>query len=340
VRTTGGVTRTALVVIALALVTGCMGGARERPRADVEQRRQSTDTSSAKKTDGVRARLRWRRSFALPASGSTRRFEVAAPDPASHSFRVRIHHEPASAQVFVTLRTWYGNLTVIDPNVHPLAVRDGTKCEERAGRRTCLVRFPSFAAERAGRWTVTVEKLSGSAADVDLDVQFTHVRARPRSARGVERFNSTRRFDRNGIRLAYPRTWSLTVEPLSPVGNPVYRFAVSSVPVQQTAADEGPCLPGIARQLPPDAVVAYVREALGADRARSLPRLPSRPASFPLPRGRGGGLCGFERGAGAWLPFKDAGRAFYLGVHVGPQASAASRRALRELLDGMEIRAR
>jgi hypothetical protein len=116
---------------------------------------------------------------------------------------------------------------------------------------------------------------------------------------------------RTGIAFAYPSSWFVTVEPLSAATNPAYRFAVSSVSVRRTAADEGPCLPGVARQLPPDAVLAYLREALGVDRTRSLPRMPRRRAGFPLPPSTGDGLCGFQQGGGLWYPFKDANRAFY-----------------------------
>jgi hypothetical protein len=143
-------------------------------------------------------------------------------------------------------------------------------------------------------------------------------------------------FDRNGIAFEYPRSWFVTTRPLSNATNPVYRFTVSTVPVERTNADMGPCLPGIAQQLPPTAVLAYLREALGHDRTRSLPRMPRRPRSFPLSSRSDGSLCGFERG-GVWLPFKDHGRAFYLGVYVGPKATATARRSLSRLLDGMRI---
>lgn len=145
------------------------------------------------------------------------------------------------------------------------------------------------------------------------------------------------RFDQSGIEFDYPSRWFVTVRPLSNAVNPKYRFAVSTVKVRRTGADTGPCLPGIAQQLPDGAVLAYLREALGADRARSLPRMQPRPRSFRLPTRTDRSLCGFGRG-GRWVPFKDAGRAFYLGVYVGSRASASSIRMLRRMLDGMEIR--
>jgi hypothetical protein len=147
------------------------------------------------------------------------------------------------------------------------------------------------------------------------------------------------RVERYRIAFEYPSTWFVTTRPLSNGLNPVYRFTVSTVPVRRTPADDGPCLPGIARQLPPNAVLAYLREALGADRVLSLQRMPRRPRGFRLPTQADTGLCGWERG-GRWVPFKDAGRAFYLGLYVGPNASASKRRALKRLLDGMRIEPR
>jgi hypothetical protein len=151
--------------------------------------------------------------------------------------------------------------------------------------------------------------------------------------------NGSARFDRHGIAFEYPSRWFVTTRPLSNGANPIYRFTVSTSPVRRTSADEGPCLPGVARQLRRTAVLAYLREALGADRALSLPRLPRRPRSFRLPTSADRSLCGFDRGS-RWVPFKEAGRAFYLGVYVGPKATMTARRALQSLLDGMQIESR
>jgi hypothetical protein len=73
---------------------------------------------------------------------------------------------------------------------------------------------------------------------------------------------AVRRFDRNGIAFEYPRAWSVTSAPLSNAVDPKYLFTVSSGPVRRTAKDYGPCLPGVAKQLPADAVLAYLREAI------------------------------------------------------------------------------
>lgn len=146
------------------------------------------------------------------------------------------------------------------------------------------------------------------------------------------------RFERAGITFKYPSRWFVTTQPLSRAAvNPVYRFVVSTVKVRPTTEDRGPCLPGIARQLPRDAILAFLREATGADRARSLPRMLPRPRSFRLPTQADSYLCGFRSGT-RWVPFKQAGRTFYLGIYVGPSAPTSTERALRRLLDGMQIR--
>jgi hypothetical protein len=146
-----------------------------------------------------------------------------------------------------------------------------------------------------------------------------------------------KRYDRNGISFEYPRSWYVTTEPLSNGENPKYRFTVSTNPVRRTATDLGPCLPGIAAQLPPSAVLVYLREALGADRRASLPGMQRRPESFRLPAQSDNGLCGFR--SGRWVPFKSGGRAFYFGMYVGARASPASTVALARIVNGMKIRA-
>lgn len=149
-----------------------------------------------------------------------------------------------------------------------------------------------------------------------------------------------KQFHRYGIAFEYPESWFVTTRPISSAVNPAYRFTVSTVPVRRTRADTGPCTPGIAKQLPPNGVLAYLREVLGPlDRERALPRMPTRPRSFPLPSASSTALCGWSR-RGLWIPFRDRGRAFYLGVYVGPKATASTKRALKHLLDRMEIRAR
>jgi hypothetical protein len=152
-----------------------------------------------------------------------------------------------------------------------------------------------------------------------------------------QRLAELERFHRYGISFDYPGSWFFTTRPISTAGNPAYRFTVSTVPVRRTPADQGPCTPGIAKQLPPDGVLAYLREGLGPlDRDPAMPRMPTRPRSFPLPNASSDSLCGWAfRGLG--IPFKTKGRAFYLGVYIGPKATTTARRALKRMLDGMHF---
>jgi hypothetical protein len=147
------------------------------------------------------------------------------------------------------------------------------------------------------------------------------------------------RFAEHGITFEYPSAWFVTTEALSNGINPKYRFAVSTTPVRRTGQDLGPCLSGIARQLPTTAVLVYLREALGADRRASLRNMQPRPRSFRLPTRADASLPCFGRG-GRWVPFRTGGRAFYLGIYIGPKAAPASIRALGRLLNGMGIAAR
>ena len=146
----------------------------------------------------------------------------------------------------------------------------------------------------------------------------------------------TTRFSDEGISFRYPSRWLVTTEPLSNGVNPTYRFAVSTTPIQRTPQDLGPCLAGIAKQLPPASVLVYLREALGADRRSSLPRMQPRPRRFRPPTRMDQSLPCFGRG-GRWVPFRSRGRAFYLGIWIGRDAPAVRVAAVRRLLDGLRI---
>ena len=149
--------------------------------------------------------------------------------------------------------------------------------------------------------------------------------------------SALKRFERNGIQLTYPNSWDITTKALSNGVNPRYRFAVSTGPVHRTPKDLGPCLAGIAEQLPRTGVLAYLREATGADRTASLPSMQSRPRTFRLPTRADNSLPCFGRGR-RWVPFRTGNRAFYLGLWIGPRASSARIRALGKLVNGMQIK--
>jgi hypothetical protein len=151
------------------------------------------------------------------------------------------------------------------------------------------------------------------------------------------RLGELKRFHRYGITFRYPGSWFVTTESISSATEPDYRFTVSTAPVHRTPADVGPCTPGIAKQLPPDGALAYLREVLQPwNRAIHLRRVAPRPGRFPRPTASGS-LCGFEKGGGVWFPFKARGRAFYLAVYIGPKATPATQRALYRTLDGMRF---
>jgi hypothetical protein len=154
------------------------------------------------------------------------------------------------------------------------------------------------------------------------------------------------RYDRLGISFEYPSSWFVTSEPLSDGSDPDYRFAVSTTPVRRTRHDRGPCLSGIARQLPRGAALVFLREYRGASRRRALPRLDPMPRRISLTRY--GVPCGFHGagvphapfGRGDSVQFREARRALILFVWVGPNATKATERQLRRLIASLEIRPR
>jgi hypothetical protein len=153
------------------------------------------------------------------------------------------------------------------------------------------------------------------------------------------------RYDRLGISFEYPSSWLVTTEPLSDGADPDYRFAASTVRVKRTRHDKGPCLAGIARQLPPGAALVFLREYRGASRTRALPRLdpfprrlsltPGLPQCFHVPSSP---TKPYGRGAG--IHFRESRRALVLFAWVGPRASSRTERELRRLVASLEIHPR
>jgi len=147
---------------------------------------------------------------------------------------------------------------------------------------------------------------------------------------------SVRAFSDHGISFAYPSGWYATTKPLSNGTEPIYRFAVGNFRFRRTPRDLGPCLSGIAKQRPRNGVLAFMREALGADRRRSLPRTPARPRDISLPRRSDQAWC-LGRGTRE-IAFHRSGRVFFLAISVGPTASRADKRRLHTLLNAMGIK--
>ena len=152
---------------------------------------------------------------------------------------------------------------------------------------------------------------------------------------------AVKRYDRHGVSFTYPAAWVVTTRPLSNVTNPRYRVTVSTAPVERTPRDEGPCLPGIAGQLPKDAVLMYVMEALGSDPDRLPSPDAAAPSELPSPGTLGQRLVRLQAVAVFGCPSSPVDAAFYLGIYVGPRApSTAREQALHRLLDGMRIEPR
>lgn len=209
------------------------------------------------------------------------------------------------------------------------------------GREVKIWRFPPHpAGGQFGGHDVAITPAGSLFAVASVHGESVNASARMAVALAQKAVPSSvmplKRYDGNGISFQYPRSWFVTTERLSNAVNPTYRFTVSSHRVRPTGKEEGPCLPGIARQLPPTAALAYLREALGADRRISLPRMQPRPERFRLPTRSDNALCGFPPG-GRWVPFKSGGRAFYLALYVGPRASKARAQSLARIVNGMKI---
>jgi len=144
-----------------------------------------------------------------------------------------------------------------------------------------------------------------------------------------------RTFSSHGISFTYSATWYVTSQPLSNGAEPVYRFAAGNFRFHRTSRDLGPCLQGIARQRPKNGVLAFMREALGADARRTRGRVPARPKVIPLPRRSDQAAClghGSEE-----IAFHQERRVFYLWISVGPTASRNDRHRLQALLNSMTI---
>ena len=145
-----------------------------------------------------------------------------------------------------------------------------------------------------------------------------------------------RDFDRHGISFSYPGAWHVTTKPLSNLISPTYRFAIATFLPRRTAQNDGPCLAGVARRRGARGAYAYLLEDTTLPH-RYLHRFPPRrPGLFHLPaRGQ---MASCDGRWSRWIPFRQAGRAFYLGISVGPRASNATRRELRRMVAGLEIR--
>lgn len=117
---------------------------------------------------GDEVQLRWEQSFSLSEAGSSRMFEIKAPDPRTHTFVVRVD-QPLSAAVALRIETWNDTtLRVFDST----AEQEADGCEALRRRRICVAEFPALEAQPAGSWRVVVMKLSTAPAHVGVEIEF------------------------------------------------------------------------------------------------------------------------------------------------------------------------
>ena len=144
---------------ALALaVTACSGGGGSA-RGTPSQAKNIARTSGVTEPPQA-ARL------VLPTGRSSAQYQITAPSPAEYAFDVSVT-APASADVAVNIRTWYGAILSILGSTH-----DQGACGRRGSQDICFERFPFLPAQRAGKWTVVVSKRSEAPATVRVTVTF------------------------------------------------------------------------------------------------------------------------------------------------------------------------
>jgi hypothetical protein len=106
-------------------------------------------------------------SLVLPAGRSSAQYRITAPSPAKYGFDVTVT-APASAQISVNARTWYGAILGI-----LVSTRDLSEwCKSRGSQDVCFERFPLLPAQRAGTWTIVASKRSKPAATVRIAITF------------------------------------------------------------------------------------------------------------------------------------------------------------------------
>lgn len=131
---------------------------------------------------------------------------------------------------------------------------------------------------------------------------------------------------RTHLALTYPTGWHVTTTSLTPITDPVQRFAVYS------GGSPRPMGPPRTGQ-----VIAIVMEQTNLARG-DLSRFPPRPRHFRV--ARLGGVEGFDSGrTGRWgeIVFRDHGRGFYVFIGVDARAAGQLPRLLRAL-DSLRVR--
>jgi hypothetical protein len=153
---------TSLVLAVVVTMGGCDRGGGEEAKPNPRPSNGSDTTTDPESLSGVPQGATLR----LPRGQATATFEVTALDPPTHTYDVGIV-APASADVRVRIRTWYGQqLRVLD------STKDTESCHARLRVSVCHTFFPLLEAQRAGPWTVIVTKRSARPARVEVEVTF------------------------------------------------------------------------------------------------------------------------------------------------------------------------
>ena len=144
---------------------GCSGG----DKTDMTTRPQSSERSPSVPLATDPAALIGKpqaQTLEMSAGPSTTRFTITALPPPQHTWDVHVD-TPLTADVAVSIRTWYGQrLRVLD------TTHDQASCEVQGERSVCSLAFPRLEAQRPGKWTVIVVKRSQPAARVRVEVIF------------------------------------------------------------------------------------------------------------------------------------------------------------------------
>lgn len=154
-----GFAATAICGVLVLAAAGCTGGSGNHRGAPSPSPDPAGSSAVAVRPQAA--------SLLLPAGRSSAQFRITAPSPAQYGFDVTVT-APASADVGVSIRTWYG---AIFPSILD-STRDPAWCRTRGSQDVCFERFPLLEAQQAGTWTVVASKRSGPAATVRVAIVF------------------------------------------------------------------------------------------------------------------------------------------------------------------------
>ena len=150
---------TAICGVLVLAATGCTGGGGNHRSVPGPGRNPARTPAGAGRPQAAR--------LVLPAGRSSAQYQITAPSPAQYGFDVTVM-APASADVSLSIRTWYG---AIFPSILT-STHDPASCRTRGSQNVCFERFPLLEAQRAGTWTVVASKRSGPAATVRVAIVF------------------------------------------------------------------------------------------------------------------------------------------------------------------------